>query len=467
MPALLVALIALAGCAAERNPADRSPAAQRRDGGGALFLYVQPLPPEADGLRVEIGGLAAVPAASGAAVPLVLRSAVLDGSAERRQRLLGWADLPAGRYAGISIDVRSATLAGSRGSGALAVPGESRMLETPLVIERGAAVVRTLRLQAGASVSGGYAFEPVFTAAAPGELAPEATAVTTVPARSALAVFHKLRGEVFDVLRTAERPTAAVYDPARRRAFVAGSAGDVVEVYDLDRGLREQVFPLLLGDRPSGLARTRDGRTLLTVNPGSATVTVLDAPVLAERFRVPLGKEPVAAVVSPDDRSVFVFDRGADSIFVIDPRLGSVRGVVAVEDGPVYGAFSARGDRLLVIHEGSPNLLAVDLGTLTVTRRAYAGLGATAIAVDPRTDRIHLARRGTGEIEVFDPQSLLPIDTIPTGGDVTFMTIDSDSDHLYAAVAGEVRIIRPVDGRTAAVAELGGDPGWIDVSGSR
>jgi DNA-binding beta-propeller fold protein YncE len=77
----------------------------------------------------------------------------------------------------------------------------------------------------------------------------------------------------------------------------------VVETFDLQRHVREPTFPLLSGDAPAALALTRDGRTLVSVNAGSGTVAVLDAPTIAQRFRLSVGDEPRAVVLSDDDRA--------------------------------------------------------------------------------------------------------------------------------------------------------------------
>lgn len=454
-----------AGCA-PRPTIDAAASIPSRS--GLLYLYLQPLPREADGLRAEIGSVAAL-AADGVSHPLNLENSVIDGTAPKRQRLLSAGPLPAGTYRGILVTAASARLVAPRGAGDLRVSDAPRLTEASFTVAEGRATLLTLRLQGEAAIVEGYAFEPTFSAgqsSATG-LAPGATAVATVTDAAVLVVFHKLSGEVFDVLRTERGPRGTAYDSGRDRAYVACADADVVEAFDLARSAREQALPLLLGDQPAGLALARDGRTIVVANTGSNTVTVLNAPQLEERFRVPVGREPVTVLLDPDERRALVVQRGSNAVSIVDLASGALVGSFATEEGPVFAAFARDGRRLFVIHRDSPNILLVDFGTLQIERRVYVGVGATAIAVDPVTDRVYLARRGTGQIEVFDPASLLPIETVRIGADVAFLDIDDESEQLLAAIpkARESRAIRLSGGATSAVTDLGGNPAWIDVAG--
>jgi len=439
-------------------------------GSGLLYVYLDALPPEADGVRAELAGLRAL-GADGNAVPLPLALDALDASLPRRQRLLAAGPVPARSYVGLELEIASARLGEGDRAAALALPAPTRLVEQPFAVADQRVAVLRLGFARDVPVVRGHAFEPELAAGLPraSELAPDATAVAVIDGPSALAVFHKIDGQVFDILRTGEGPSSVAYDPDRQRAYVACAGADVVESFDLTRGTREQSHPLLLGDRPSGLALTRDGLTLVVANAGSNTVTVLDAPSLAERFRVTVGRDPVAVRIHPSGQRAIVFQLGNDSLAVVDLVRGVVLGTVVVDGGPVHGAFDPRGELLYVVHRHSPYLVVVDVDELRVTTRQYVGSGALAIAVDPRGGRVFLSRAGSAGLEVFDPPSLLPVQTVDLGGAASGLAIDGETEQLLAAVpeARQVRILRLNGLAPSAATDLGGAPVWGDVAGSR
>ena len=460
---LLAALPALAGCAARLGPATEVEASA-----AAVFVYLDALPPEAEGLQVELASVRLV-ADGGEGPSLELALPRIDGASPRRQRLLASGFAPAGTYRGLAVEVTAATLRGGSGPGALSVPEAAEVLAHPIVLEREGAALIVLRLQLGDSLREGQVFAPTFTAATPGVLAPGLTAVVVGGEAPVLTVVHKLTGEVFALRRTARSPSAAVLDPAAERAYVACAGGDVVETHDLTRDIREPAFPLVSGDAPAALAITSDGRTLISVNAGSSTVTILDAPVIAQRFRLSVGEEPQAVVLSPDDRRAFVLNTGSSSISVVDLQAGTVVSTIAVDSSPRIAAVDAPRRRLFVGHRDSPYLTVLRMADLSVERRVYVGPGLIALAVDSRTDHLFLGRRGSGSIEVFDPQASLPVDNIRSGGDAAFLTLDPEGERLWAAMARgrQVRTFRLVSGEPLSTTDLGTNPAWVVVAGGK
>jgi YVTN family beta-propeller protein len=439
-------------------------------GSGVLHVYLRALPPEAAGILAEVGSVAAV-ARDGTAHALTLVHATLDGTAPPRQRLLARGTVPSASYVGLEMRFASARLGAGSQAAELAVPETPQRIELSFAVAEQQALAVQLALLRDVPVVQAYAFEPRLSAGIPSatELAPSATAVATLGGPSLLTVFHKLSGDVFAVLRTGASPRAVAYDPERQLAYVACSAADAVESFDLARSVRDQRFPLLLGDRPSGLALTADGLTLVVSNAGSDSVTILDAPALAERSRVTVGREPVSVLIDPTGARAIVFQLGNDSLALVDLARGAVVGTLVVEGAPLWGAFDPRGELLYVIHRHSPLLAVVDLAALAVTARPYVGGGAQAIAVDPRNGRVFVARAGVGGVEVFDPSSLLPVQTVDLGADATFLIADPESEQVLAALpsAEQVLALRLAGGAASAVAELGGEPRWIDVAGRR
>ena len=458
----IVVVLVAAGCSARTGSTGTT---SIPSGSAVIYVYLQPLPREASGVRAELGSVAAV-AGNGVSQPLTIRTALVDGTAPQRQRLVAVGAIPAGEYTGLQLAFSSARLAAGT---ELSVADQPSLVDLGFTVRPGEASIVTLEFSKESPIVDGHAFEPVITAGIPRatELSPAATAIATLSRAAVVTVFHKITGEVFDVFRTERAPRAAAYDSRRQRVYVACSGADLVEVHDLALGAREQSFPLTLGDWPSGLAISRDAGTIVVTNRGSNTVSVLDGPILAERFRIQVGPDPVAVLLAPDETRAVVFLYDANSLALIDLTRGLVLGTVPVDAGPVYGAFDRDGRNLLVIHRDSPFVDVVDLGLLRVVRRINVGTPSEAIVVGSRTGRVFLAHRGTDRIEVFDPSSLLPIDAIDAGADVSFLAIDRETEQLLAVApqTGEVRSFRVEGGPAAAITEVGEVAAWIDVAG--
>ena len=456
LASLAVAMLALGGCTARRAAAPEQPAEA-----AIVHVYLEPPPEDAPPVHADIAGVSLV-RADGTRVPLEPAPAAAAEDRQRRQRLLARGAVPPGTYTGLEVAIARASLSGR----ALSVPEPASLANLSLALERQGAALLLLRMQADEAVLDEGGFHAVLSAGPPGGLAPGASAVAVGRAEPVLSTFHKLEGTVFGLVRTPAGPTAVALESSGQRAYVACADADVIQPVDLTHGVREPAFPLAAGDGPTALALSRDGRTLVVANTGSDTVTVLDAPALAQRFRVPVGVEPVAVLLAPDDRRAFVLNRRSDSISVID-LVGEVTRTVETEPGPRAAVLDRSGTRLYVGHRDSPYLVSFRLPGLVRERQAYVGTGLVALAIDPRTDRLYVARRAIGAVEVFDPGSLLPIDRIATGGDALHLTIDPEGERLHAAMARgrQVRSFAIVGRGAASQTDLGTDPAWISVAG--
>lgn len=461
--ALLVCLAAC-GCLQAGRPAS-GPA---EEAGGLLVVYLQPLPPDAARLSFRLEELSAVREdGTVQPLPLLFRDVRSDGPAfDRRLAALA---LPPGRYSGLTLRVSDAALGGGEGAVALLPMRDPVPVSIPFTVERRRGVVLALRLADQSPVESGFRFVPAFLAAVPQRPAPGLIGVASSPGSNTVTVFDKVSGKVAGVIPIGGRPSGLAVDTERRRAYVAASGEDAVESIGL---LEQDVLRRLVlrgGDEPAELALTPDGRTLLSANEGSGTVSVIDAVSVVETGRVPAGNGPGSILVDRTGRRAYTFNAASSTITVIDIAAPGVAGTIATEAGPLRGQFSRAGDRLYVIHRSSPYLTVIDPLTLSVTERVYVGPGATALKVDPRTDRIYLARRGTGAIEVYDPLSFLPVDTIRTEGDVSFMTIDDEGNNLYLVLAGsdQVQVLRIVGNEITARADVGDAPSRVALVGER
>ncbi len=460
-----LSLVSLLSFACQARPSLVKP---RLEENGQVFVYLQSLSPEADRLAFRLEGISAV-RGDGSAVPVSLHLEEVLGKEMKRDRILASGELPPGQYLGFSFRVKDATLRGEEGPSALPVADENPMTSIPFSIARKKAQVISLGFRYRESLPDGIRFAPLFSAEIPGKLATGLIGLVTSRGGNTVTVFDKLTGKVVAVVPTGNSPAGMALNTALRRAYVAISGDDALETIDL---LGSDVIhrgALTIGDRPEELALTPDGKTLLTANTGSNTVSVVDAATLSEIRKIQVGSGPQSILVDRAGRRAYVFNTLSNTISVLDLGALAVAATVATDSGPVRGEFNRAGNRLYVLHGYSPYLSVFDATTLSILRRVYVGTGGMALKVDPRTDLIYLARRGTGEVAIYDPFSFLPIDSYRTGSDASYLTIDGEGNNLFVVSSGtnEVSAIHLVGKAKAMEVEVAGDPFRVTMMGER
>ncbi len=438
------------------------------DTDGELFVYLAPFPQEANRLTFRLSGVSAL-REDGSAHPLTLREETIGGGGAARERFLAYGALPPGRYVGLRFRAGAASLEGEEGKSALQIPEEGSRSEVPFTIDRRRGTVLLVTLRYAESIQGGFRFVPSFAGSAPVRSVAGSTGFVSSRGANTVTAFDKLTGRVSGVTPTGSGPAGMALDQSRRKLYVALAVDSAVEVIDVLSGERTDRLALFGGDEPLDLALTPDGRTLLSVNSGSNTVSFIDPGALIEVERVPVGNGPVSAVVDSTGRRAFVFNSAADTVSVVDIPNRRVAATLATEAEPVKGAFNRDGSRLYIAHRSSPWLSVIDPVSFSVTARIYVGPGATALKVDTRTDRVYLSRRFAGRIEIFDAVSSLPSDFIPSEGDVSDLAIDGESNNLFVVLpeAGKVSAVRLVTRETAAETDAGEDASRVRLMGER
>jgi YVTN family beta-propeller protein len=435
---------------------------------GEVFVYLEPFSSDADRLGFRFDRIL-VMKEDGTELPLRGAFAEAGGGRPSRARLLARGTLPPGQYRGLAIRVSAPTLEAAEGPVKLTSPAAPARVDAPFRIRKRQAVVLTLRFRFKGSIEEGYSFAPRFEARVAARPAVGRLALATNRAANNVTVFDKISSEVVGVIPTGLAPAGSALDQRRRRVYVAVSGEDTVIAIGLLEYAVVDRMTLRGGDMPVALALTPLGETLVAVNAGSSTVSLIDASSLTELERVRVGEEPRSALVDPTGARAFVFNAASNSISVIDLRNRRPAGTIATEAGPFFGQFNRAGDALYVIQHRSSRLSVIDPTSLQVTANVYIGPGATALTVDPRSDLIYVARKGTGTIEIFDPVALLPVDSLRVDGDVSFMTLDVEQNYLYLVLPdlGEVQVFEVVGNRLRGRVEMGDEPFWVVVNGER
>ncbi len=435
---------------------------------GEIHLYLQLFPQEADRLSFTLGGIAAL-RDDGQEVPLTLLLPVFEKGEVRRQRLLCEGVLPPGPYAGFTIQVAKASLRGEEGDAQLLVPDKPVRIDFPFRIEERKASVLFMGFNVERSLSDEVSFSPAFSLFPPPKPVTAVLGYIADSASHALTVFDKNAVLAVGDIATGRGPRGVVLDQQQKRVYAAISGDDTIEVIDMTTQGPVRNIRLNLGDGPQGLALVPDGRTLLSVNAGSNTVSIIDTGLLVETARIPVGNGPGAVLLDRTGRRAYVFNTLSDSVSVIDIANRALVTSFTTDPEPRWGQFHARGDRLYIICRRSPYMTVLDPVTLSVLSRVYVGMGMEALKVDTVTDLIYAGRGSDARVEIYDPVSLVAFDYIDTGEGPAYLTIDGEGNNLWI-VGGRTRtliVVNLASKKVVSEIDVGEGPFWLAMMGER
>lgn len=456
----VAALIFLSGCV---HLAGRPSAPE----GVRIAVYLEALPRESEGLRFSLSGISAV-GENGTETPLHLVLSQVRGADEHRQQLLAEAILPPGNYAGLAVRAGKAWIAGEDGEASLNVLPEPANIAIPFEAKSDWPVFIPLKLRYRDAVGTGFSFSPAFSPAQAGREVAGLIGYVTSTAIDTVVVFDKESLRVTGLVGTGRAPRGVVFDQLKRRAYIALSGDDAIDVVDMITERRIARIRLSPGDAPRELVLLPDGK-LLSVNEGTSTVSFVDTATLAEKGRVPVGEGPVAAVVDPAGRKAFVICATAGTVSVVDLVRRNLITSVSTDPEPIRGAFSREGDSLTIIHSGSAYVTILDPRSLAVTARRYVGGGLRTIRTDSATGLFYLSRRNGGRLEIVDPVSLMTVDSVVADQDPTFLTVDGELNRIFLLEGdkGELLVLDGVSKQRLATIDAGSEPYAVAVMGER
>lgn len=435
---------------------------------GEVYLYVLPYPQEAERLRFTVDEVFAV-SADGTEFPLDTYLREIKPSDLRRQRLLASGRIPPGPYVGFSLKTKKATLRGEEGEADLLVPEKSVRSEFNFNVDRKTGYVFSLTFKYGESIGPGFSFSPVFSISIPAKPVLSLLGYVTNTGSSNLTVFDKKADQVTGIIPVGRGPSGMALDQRSRRLYAANSGDNEILVVDILANQVTNKIRLTSGDRPLELALTPDGRTLLSVNPGSNTISFIDPFSLLELSRVNVGNGPRSVLIDPAGVRAYVFNTFSGTVTVLDIPNRSVVTTFSTDPGPLRGDFSPTGDNLYVIHEFSSYLTVIDPVSFRVLKRFSIGPGMISIKVDNRTGLVYIGRANDIFVGVYNPLSFVAVDLIRTGGTVNYMTIDDEENNLYMVSSDMKRIIvsNLVRKKILYEIDVGETPYWVTVMGER
>lgn len=163
-------------------------------------------------------------------------------------------------------------------------------------------------------------------------------------------------------------PTAVASSPDGSRLFVVldgqmGQAGQgMLAAIDPHTGQTLGTAPV--GNKPSGIAMSKDGRLAYVVNSASGNVTVVDTIPMQAYTPIGVGVSPQKIARTPDGTKFLVTNSGSASVSVIDAMTNRVVGTIPVGNGATDIKVSPDGTRAYVSNREDGTISVIDTTTM-------------------------------------------------------------------------------------------------------
>ena len=149
------------------------------------------------------------------------------------------------------------------------------------------------------------------------------------------------------------------------------------------------VAQIAVGDSPSGLAVTPDGKSLLSADRDSDAVSIIDTATNARVKSIPVGKRPFGITIDAEGRRAYTANVASDDVSIIDIATGTVVGTVPVGHRP-YAVALARG-RAFVTNQYGSSLSVFDLDSLAPVKTIEIGDHPEGIMADATGANVYVA----------------------------------------------------------------------------
>lgn len=378
-------------------------------------LFLQPLPQEAYRLSFSLGEVLAR-RTDGMEIPLEIQHrSVAPEEFRFGQTQLVSSFLPAGRYLGLKIQVVDADQKTENGTAALLAPADPVVVDFPFTIEEQRTETLLLKLLPERLITDGALFTPKFLLWKAERILASLKGFASNRGSDSITVFNKRTAQVSGALAVGKGPQDLVLDQQRGWLYVALAEEDAIAVIEVNKGAVLGRVQLRFGDEPVKLVLTTGGETLVALNRGTASVSIIDTASLFERGRISLSAQPSGLFINPDGSRAYVTHPEVSTLSVVDLTSRSLRFSAALDETAHDGVVSNDGRSIYLINDFSADLSVLDSASLGLERKIFIGDGAVSILLDTASNLLFVGMRD-GTIAVVDPRALMAIDTFSLEG---------------------------------------------------
>ena len=245
----------------------------------------------------------------------------------------------------------------------------------------------------------------------------------------------------------------AAFDPKTRRAFIAHTARDCIEVINHDAGRHLATLPGF----PGAAGAVVDAGQVVVTNRGSASVSWVDGETLKTTATFKTGARPNGAAIVGKPGWAIVACIGDDTdkpSLQLFTRAGGRQASVDLPGRPRWCVTDAAGERLFLCIRDPSLVLVVSLPNLrTLAQFEVPRGGAHGLDIDHARSRLYVACDDNALVEI-DSRSGAVENVWPIAGppDVTFFNPATGRVHVAIGDPGVVETIDPRSGERVKTA---------------
>jgi YVTN family beta-propeller protein len=267
-------------------------------------------------------------------------------------------------------------------------------------------------------------------------------------------------------------PSGVAVTPDGKHVYVTNSGGpgsvSVIETAS-NMVVATIAFPVGL---PSAVAITPDGKHAYVANFTSNTVSVIDtATNMVVGTPIPVGMTPFGVAVTPDGTQAYVTNLGllgVSTVSVIATASNSVVATVAVGTNPAGVAVTPNGKHAYVANGGSNSVSVIATATNTVVATVAGVSTAEEIAMTPDGKHAYVTNELSKTVSVIDTATnTVEPATLPVGLDPLGVAITPDGKHAYVANLGSnpgtVLVIDTATNNVVATVGVGNEPSGVGI----
>lgn len=232
----------------------------------------------------------------------------------------------------------------------------------------------------------------------------------------------------------------------------------------IDGASRKVIKQIAVGDDPSHIELSHDGRRLYVANSGSDEVTIIDTIADSVAATVSTGKRPLLPCVAADG-SVYL-PSGPDRTVTVLTAGGGLRKTVTVGAAPHDIAVSPDGRWAYQPNSASHTITVIDNCDCSVLGEVKVGLGPGHIAFDGQNRFAYVANTLSDDVTVIDTRSHDVVSTIAAGKGAHLPALSPDGRFGYVAnfAADDLTVWDCRDHRVVATIPVGIYPHFFALS---
>jgi YVTN family beta-propeller protein len=204
---------------------------------------------------------------------------------------------------------------------------------------------------------------------------------------------------------------------------------------------RDFGFNITMGEFPSAIAFTPDGRWAYIVCMDSDNVVLVNASSLGEETAIEVGDEPFAIDISADGAMAYITNHADGTVSVIDTSTGEIETTISVGSGPRDITISRDGRRAYVCLSGEDSVAVIDTDSMMVDRKIIVGRGPWGVDVTTDDRRLYVSCNEERMLYVVDLDGDEIVEEIYVRGGPRGVSIIPGAQRVYVMSTEVVVII--------------------------